>query len=255
MRVLCVDSPGVSFQSYVTALRAGGVRAELVPDDTAALWMLAGGSYRVVLLDLESGPAAWDVVSAALWQRPPARVVAVAGAHTLASLRRKAYEAGVYELAERPRRGQTRPAASLLASVRSALDKEARPAILFVDDAPEVVEGLGGLIRQEGYRVEGAATAADAARLMGSRRYALIITEVRKAGPDGYQVMREAALRQPGVPVVVLTAALDDAAFLRSVELGAGACLWKLAEPEEILRALREALAAGTAHGPSRIEE
>ena len=47
---------------------------------------------------------------------------------------------------------------------------------------------------------------------------------------------------QPGVPVLVLTAAMDDGTFIRAVELGARACLWKLSEPEEILGGVRAAL-------------
>jgi CheY-like chemotaxis protein len=221
-----------------------GARVAVSPDAPGALWHLAEGSIAVVVIAVTPQGPCWEVVEAALWQRPPARVIALASAADLPNLRRRAYQAGVWELAELPQAGRPRPPAALLASVKRGLERREAGAILLVDDSPDVRDGIGGLIQEEGYRVETAATATEAARKLRGRTWALIITEVRKAGPDGYEVLREAARLQPGVPVVVLTAALDDAAFMRCVELGASACLWKLAEPDEILQRIQETLSS-----------
>jgi len=247
--VLCVASPGFDPAPCARALREGGAHAEIASDTAAALWHLAEGSIAVVVMEVTPQGPCWEVIEAALWQRPPARVIALAAGGALAGLRRRAYEAGVWELAELPPPGRPKPPAMLLSSVKRGLARREAGSILLVDDCRDVREGIGGLIHAEGYKVETAATAAEATRKLRGGAYALIITEVRKSGPDGYEVLRASARLQPAVPVVVLTAALDDAAFLRCVEMGASACLWKLAEPEEILGQIQDVL-AGLASRP-----
>jgi CheY-like chemotaxis protein len=249
--VLCVGSPGFPAEPFARAVSESGTRVAIAPDPPEALWHLAEGSVAVVVLEVTAEGPCWEVVEAALWQRPPARVIALAAPGAMAGLRRRAYQAGVWELADLPPAGRSKPPATLLASVKRGLARREAGTILLVDDSRDVRDGIGGLIQDEGYRVETAATSAEAVRRMRGRAYALIITEVRKAGPDGYEVLREAARLQPGVPVVVLTAALDDAAFMRCVELGASACLWKLAEPDEILQRIQETLSSPVP-GPRR---
>jgi DNA-binding NtrC family response regulator len=70
------------------------------------------------------------------------------------------------------------------------------------------------LIEEEGFLVEPAGSVSEALRMMATRDYTLILTETCHAGPDGFRVLREAARLQPGVPVVVFTAAFDDDTFL-----------------------------------------
>lgn len=254
MRVLFVESSTISFEVYVSAFREAGVQAEAAPDAQAALWLLAGGDYRVVVLPLTGGELQWEIVSAALWRRPPARVIALAEGPVDPALRRRAYGAGVWELGELPRhvsRGDRGKVPSLVPAVRRAL-REVTPAVLFVDDCSEVVEGIGSMVAEAGYRVETASTAQDAVKMMSSGDYALVITEAGRAGQDKFQVVREAAKLQPGVPVVVFTANMDDETFLKSVELGASACLWKLAEPEEIAREILAVIQPGREQGSSR---
>ena len=254
MKVLFVDSGAISFAGYVEAFRQAGVEAEAAADTQAALWLLAGGDFRVVVLPLTGGELQWEVVSAALWTRPPARVIALAEGPVDSTLRRKAYGAGVWELGELPRylaRGSSEPMPSLVPAVRRAL-REATPVVLFVDDCSEIAEGIGSMIAEEGYRVVTARSAGEALKLMSTAEFALVVTEARRAGPDGFHLMREAARLQPGVPVVVFTATMDDETFLKSVELGASACLWKLAEPEEIAREILDVIRPGRAQGSSR---
>jgi len=247
VKVLFVDSGPISFAGYVKAFQEAGVEAEAAADSQSALWLLAGGDFRVVVLPLTGAELQWEVVSAALWTRPPARVIALAEGPVDASLRRKAYGAGVWELGELPRhlaRGNAEPMASLVPAVRRAL-REVAPVVLFVDDCSEVAEGIGSMISEEGFRVVTAATTKEALKMMSTTEFALVVTEARRAGPDGFQLIREAARLQPGVPVVVFTATQDDETFLKSVELGASACLWKLAEPEEITREILDIIRPG----------
>ncbi len=245
MSVLCVASDRFDPDPCAAALRAAGLTVEVVDDIAAGLWVVAGGTCRVVVMELTDEGGRWELVEAALWQRPPARVIALAAAID-PGMRRRAYEAGVWELGRLPAGSGSRVPATLLASIKEAVgDRRGGGQVLMVDDCRDVRDGIGAIVQDAGYRVDMASSASDAARRMRSGGYDLVLTEVRKAGPDGFQVIRDAARLQPGVPVVVLTAALDDASFMKCVELGASGCIWKLTEPEEILALIRDALAAG----------
>lgn len=251
MKVLFVQSAGFSFDSYAHDLRLAGFESDVAADGREALWMLAGGDYRAVVLCLEEESHPWEVVEAALWCRPPARVIALGDVTADPALRRRAYSAGVWELAEKPRKNAGQLVPALLNAIRSAVGDEEVPSVLLVDDCVEVTEGIGSLILEEGFQVEPAQSTQEAVRKMRVRDYDLIITEVRRHGPDGFEVIRSAARLQPDVPVVVLTACRDDGVFLRAVELGAQAFLHKLDEPDEILGRIRAALRSH-ARGPSR---
>ncbi|MGH9870291.1 MAG: response regulator [Candidatus Polarisedimenticolia bacterium] len=252
MTVLCVASKGFDPGPLASALRDTGVAIEIAEDTAAALWLLASGSCQVLVMELLEEPGRWELVEAALWQRPPARVIALSASLT-GEPRRRAYEAGVWELAPLPPQTGARVPAVLLSSVKQALARREGGSVLVVDDCRDAREGIVGMLRESGYKVETATTASEAARRLKARDYDLVLTEVRKAGPDGYQVIRDARRLQARTPVVVLTAALDDAAFMRCVELGASGCLWKLSEPDDILRHIRETLAARAATRPRRV--
>lgn len=240
MRLLFVGNPGARFDEQIRDLAGAGVQAESAPDPQAALWLLAGGDYRIVALDLRAGPLQWDVIAAALWKRPPARVVALAPAPVAPDLRRRAYGAGVWELIELPVR-DGEGAAALMSAVRRAIGDDGEPAVLFADACSEITAGIGDLIAEHGYRVDPVGCTEEALRRMETRAYSLILTETRRTGPDGFRILQEAVRLQPGVPVVVFTASLDDQVFMKSVELGARACVWKLSEPEEIVRDILQA--------------
>jgi DNA-binding response OmpR family regulator len=260
VKVLFVESPAVSFRPYVTALAQSGVQAEAAPDARSALWLLAKGDYGVVVLPIGAaetsgagGELLWEVVAAALWSRPPARVIALARGPVDPVLRRRAYGAGVWELGELPdhvARG-AEPIPSLVPAVRRAL-REAAPVALLVDDCADVAAVIGSMIAEEGFRVERASSREEAVAMMSSANYALLITETRSDGLDGYQVMREAGRLQPGVPIIAFTATMDDETLLRSIELGASACVWKLAELEEIEREILAVMRSGREQGSSR---
>jgi len=257
MNVLVVESSRLQAEGLAAALDAPGLTVQGAPDERTALWQLAGGDYGVVVIDLDEGDMRTELIAEAVWRRPPGRVIAVAVAPASAALRRHAYGSGVWELLELPAGSSRRVSSGVVSAVRRAAAGAAAPtapAVLFVDDCTDITDGIGGLIAGEGYLVDTARTAEEALRKLSRRRYALMITETRKIGADGFRLMQQAARVAPDLPVVVLTARWDDATFLKAVEMGARACLWKLAEPEEILKEILALLGAGQVRDEHRIQ-
>src|SRR5262245_15122863 len=203
MRVLLVGPPGPPLSSCARIIGDAGLTAERADDARTALDLLAGGGFSAVVLGDQGDGLAWDVVAAALRAVPAARVIAGAHAPVDPAMRLRAYAAGVYDLVESPGRGPARHAAALAAAVLKALEPGEPPAALIVDGCPEMIRSLAELIAEEGCRVDVATSTAQAVKMMEARDYGLIVTETRRAGGDGFVVVREAARLRPAAPVVV----------------------------------------------------
>jgi CheY-like chemotaxis protein len=92
---------------------------------------------------------------------------------------------------------------------------------LVVDDSPDIVALLRGLLEAEGHVVETAASGAAALGLLEEQVYDLVITDLKMSGPDGLEVLARARAVSPGTTVVIMTgyASLDTA--LRAIRGGA----------------------------------
>jgi putative two-component system response regulator len=101
--------------------------------------------------------------------------------------------------------------------------RETQPTVLIVDDSPENLAVLNGLL-QPAYRVLAATSGDRALRVaQGAPRPDLILLDVMMPGLDGYQVFER--LRENGqtrdIPVIFITALDGSEAELRGLELGA----------------------------------
>lgn len=85
---------------------------------------------------------------------------------------------------------------------------EPRLRILVADDEEGVVLALKEYLGCCGWEVDAALTATEAQRLLETRGYAAVITDLRFSGPagnEGLAIVRAARIHCPGAPVVVMT--------------------------------------------------
>nr|WP_055509276.1 response regulator transcription factor [Nonomuraea pusilla] len=84
--------------------------------------------------------------------------------------------------------------------------------VLIVDDEPDIVEVLEGVLRQEGWEVRGAGDGATAVRLAGEFEPDAVILDVMLPDMDGLEIMARVRERAPEVCVLFLTArdAVED---------------------------------------------
>jgi CheY-like chemotaxis protein len=120
------------------------------------------------------------------------------------------------------------------------------PLIVCADDDADIREllmfGLGG----HGYRVVFAADGAEALRLAGSWKPALMILDVSMPGIDGFELTRRlrADAETSRIPVVLLTARVGDADIEQGYALGANAYVTKPFHLDELNREVQRLLAA-----------
>ena len=113
--------------------------------------------------------------------------------------------------------------------------------ILIVDDTPSARETLGAQLLPEGYRLEYAASGAEALERAGALKPDLILLDVMMPEMDGYEVCRR--LRDTAelaeIPIVMVTSLDDRASRLVGLEAGADDFLSKPVDRAELRARVR----------------
>ena len=113
--------------------------------------------------------------------------------------------------------------------------------VLVVDDNPENVRLLAGILEGHGYEVSACLEGEGALRALRARRPDLLLLDVNMPGMDGFAVC-EAASADPelrGIPVVMLTARSRTEDVVRGFQAGAVDYVSKPFRTEELLARIR----------------
>lgn len=144
--------------------------------------------------------------------------------------------------AQREGRGPT--SAPTDAELRRANDLMVmRPLVSVVDDDESVRESLPDLLRELGYAVQAFASAEEflASRYVEQTR--CLILDIAMPGMSGLDLQRELKQGPHDIPIVFITAHLDETVRPRALELGAVECLFKPFTEGDLIAALDAALA------------
>src|SRR2546425_6796005 len=110
--------------------------------------------------------------------------------------------------------------------------------ILVVDDEPRIAEICRDYLQRAGFKVITAATGEDALTLARTKRPDLIVLDLRLPRMDGLDVTR-ALRKQSNVPIIMLTARVEESDKLIGHELGADDYLTKPFSPRELVARVR----------------
>jgi two-component system nitrogen regulation response regulator NtrX len=114
--------------------------------------------------------------------------------------------------------------------------------ILLVDDDPAVLRGVSGLLGDEGYRAETAATAAQAYEILLRDPPAAVILDLGLPGESGLSLLARLPRPLPA-PVVVLSGGATPGEAAQALKLGATDFVEKPPTAERLLTALVNAVA------------
>ncbi len=113
--------------------------------------------------------------------------------------------------------------------------------ILIVDDEPKIVQGLASYFRQAGYETLAAYDGRTALQIAYRERPHLIVLDIMLPELDGIEVCRQ--LRHTSdVPIMMLTARVEETDMLIGLEIGADDYLTKPFSPREVLARARALL-------------
>ncbi len=120
--------------------------------------------------------------------------------------------------------------------------KAETPAVLVVDDDPDICRNLHDILSDMGYEVETAHDGPSALGMVRARPYALALLDLKMPGMDGLTLYREIrALRAETVAIVVTAYATHETAA-EALEAGAWRVLPKPVDLTLLLRLADEAL-------------
>ncbi|MEM1433732.1 MAG: response regulator [Pseudomonadota bacterium] len=115
------------------------------------------------------------------------------------------------------------------------------PLILIVEDEPKLAEVLGDYLRQSGYRSHWLADGDAVLPWFSTHSPQLILLDLMLPGTDGMTLCRELRA-QSTVPILIVSARVDELDRLLGLELGADDYICKPFSPREVVARVRATL-------------
>jgi two-component system response regulator AtoC len=100
-------------------------------------------------------------------------------------------------------------------------------SVLIVEDHDRLREQLGQFYEQEGFRVTTAACGEDGIERLSQEKFAIVVSDVKMPGIDGFQLARHVREKYPDTDVILITA-------FGNIKLGASDYITKPFQPEAI---------------------
>lgn len=118
------------------------------------------------------------------------------------------------------------------------------PLISVVDDDESIRESLPDLIRTFGFTAEAFSSAEDFLASPELEATSCLVLDISMPGMSGPELQQELKGQGREIPIVFITAHIDEADCPRLIERGATACLAKPFNESDLLRAITDALVA-----------
>jgi FixJ family two-component response regulator len=116
------------------------------------------------------------------------------------------------------------------------------PLVAVVDDDESVRESLPALLEALGFSTQACSTAAEFLASEALERTNCLVLDVAMPGMSGPELQEELTRRGYAIPIVFITAHIDELMRQRLLERGAVACLYKPCSVDDLLQAVRAAL-------------
>jgi DNA-binding response OmpR family regulator len=118
------------------------------------------------------------------------------------------------------------------------------PAVLVVDDDPDILAALHDLLEHEGYQVTCASTCGDALAEATASPYNAVLLDIGLPDGDGLCVLDILREQHPSLSVIMLTAFGSPEYRIRSLSHGAFSCVKKPYDQDALRVLLRLAVRA-----------
>jgi len=106
--------------------------------------------------------------------------------------------------------------------------------VLIVEDHDRLREQLGRFYEQEGFKVATAGCGEDALEKLSQEKFALVVSDVKMPGIDGFELARQAREKYPDTDVILITAFGNIKQAVEAMKLGASDYITKPFQPEAI---------------------
>jgi len=125
--------------------------------------------------------------------------------------------------------------------------------VLIVDDDAELRALLGEYLGRSGFRVSTAMDGIEMRRALDTSNPDIVVLDIMLPGADGLVLCRDLRARS-NLPVIMLTARVDELDRIIGLEMGADDYLAKPFNPRELLARLKSILRRTRALSPARVD-
>jgi DNA-binding NtrC family response regulator len=126
---------------------------------------------------------------------------------------------------------------------------ESRPELLVVDDDTVTCDLLREVLEKEGYSVTTATSGTRALDLAGSRKFELVISDIKMAGMTGIELLKKLKENSPDMPVILITAFGSIETALDAIKSGAADYISKPFRLDEVRSVVGRNLARADRRG------
>lgn len=116
------------------------------------------------------------------------------------------------------------------------------PAILIVDDDPDILTALHDLLEYDGFLVTEVSTCRDALEQVSTVEFSAVLLDIGLPDGDGLTVLEIIQTSAPSLPVIVITAFTSQDYRAKSLSGGAFSYLTKPYNRDELRAVLRRAV-------------
>ena len=114
--------------------------------------------------------------------------------------------------------------------------------LLVVDDEPQIIRVVSGILQDEGFEVTTAPDGETALKLAAAEPPDLVLLDINLPGLDGLEVLSELKRRQPLLPVIMISAYGSVENAVKATRLGAYDFIEKPPNADKILLSVRNGL-------------
>jgi DNA-binding NtrC family response regulator len=107
-------------------------------------------------------------------------------------------------------------------------------SVLIVEDHDRLREQLGQFYEQEGFKVTTAACGEEGIEKLSQEKFAIVVSDVKMPGIDGFQLARHVREKYPDTDVILITAFGNIKQAVEAMKLGASDYITKPFQPEAI---------------------
>ncbi|MEJ2689992.1 MAG: HDOD domain-containing protein [Deltaproteobacteria bacterium] len=125
---------------------------------------------------------------------------------------------------------------------RKAAALQTKQRILVIDDERLLNDTVRESLRAAGYEADGAYDGVEGISLLGSKKYDLVLLDIRMPRKDGLEVLDFIREEYPDIKVIIVTGLASKKEIQDTVKKGAFACLKKPFLLEKVMETIKKAL-------------
>ncbi len=116
-------------------------------------------------------------------------------------------------------------------------------SVLIIDDDTYICHILKKYLEQNGYEADAVFSGVAAKNIIEKKNFDLVLSDFRLPDSDGLKILQHVKLKNPSVPVIIMTAYAEIKKAVELIKSGAFDYITKPIQPEEVLRIIGGAMA------------